>query len=302
MKNLKPLMKRVAAYMIDLVAVLVIASLVSSIPFLNKNMDSYQKTYGEYEEKYNEYAEYIKLLEESYKDEELTEEEYNKLIEKEIYKDIIISKYEDKKLSIKEYKEVITEINQEFDKIANDYVYKLNKKGVSNSIITLSCTLLYFGVIQYFLKGQTIGKKLLKLKVVSATDKKINILNYIFRTLIVNDVLLNGIGIVFLLVTSQKVYTSANNILGMLISVVEAIIIFLVMTREDNRGLHDLLFNTKVISTEKEEEEPKEIVTESKTTSKKKVIDAEYKEEKIEEKKKETKTKKKTTSKNNKTR
>ena len=42
MKNLKPLMKRVAAYMIDLVAVLVIASLVSSIPFLNKNIMNMQ--------------------------------------------------------------------------------------------------------------------------------------------------------------------------------------------------------------------------------------------------------------------
>ena len=36
----------------------------------------------------------------------------------------------------------------------------------------------YFGIIQYFLKGQTIGKKILKLKVISASTKKINILNY----------------------------------------------------------------------------------------------------------------------------
>ena len=293
MKNLKPLMKRVAAYMIDLVAVLVIASLVSSIPFLNKNMDSYQKTYDEYEEKYNEYSEYIKLLEESYKDEELNEEEYNKLIETELYKDIIISKYEDKTLSVKEYKDVVIEINKEFDKIASDYVYKLNKKGVSNSIITLSCTLLYFGIIQYLLKGQTIGKKIMKLKVMSANDKKINIFNYILRSLIVNDVLLNGIGIIFLLLATQKTYTSANNILGMIISVVETITIFLVMTREDRRGLHDLLFNTKVISTETEE--PKEIISKTKTESKNKIIDVEYKEEKP--KNKEIKSKKKTTSK-----
>ena len=43
------------------------------------------------------------------------------------------------------------------------------------------------------------------------------------------------------------------------------------MTRVDKRGLHDLLFNTKVISVEKENK------TESKNT--KKIIDAEYKEE-----------------------
>ena len=62
MRNLKPLMRRVCAYMIDLFVVLIIASLVSSIPFLNKNMDKYQKTYSEYEEKFNDYSDYIKLL------------------------------------------------------------------------------------------------------------------------------------------------------------------------------------------------------------------------------------------------
>ena len=61
MKNLKPLMRRVCAYMIDLFLVLILATLVSSIPFLNKNMDKYQKTYDEYEEKFNDYSEYIKL-------------------------------------------------------------------------------------------------------------------------------------------------------------------------------------------------------------------------------------------------
>lgn len=297
MTNLKPIIKRVAAYMIDLFVVLIIASIVSSIPFLNKNMDAYQKTYKEYENKYKEYSEYMTLLQETYQDEEMTEEEYNKLIAKEKYQDILISKYEDNKITKGEYKEIIEEINKEFDKVASDYVYKLNKQGISNSIITLSCTLIYFGVIQYFLKGQTIGKKILKLKVISASDKKINIFNYLLRSLIVNDVLLNAIGIIFLAFASQKLYTSANNTIGMIISIVEAIIIFLVLTREDKRGLHDLLFNTKVISLEVPETEEKETVLETKKTSRKKVIDAEYKEEKEEPKKKVNKSKKKQDSK-----
>lgn len=261
MKNIRPLMKRVCAYMIDLFIVLIIASLISSIPTLNKGIDDYQKTYSEYEKKYNEYAEYLKSLESAYNDSEITEEEYNELIKVENYKDLITSRYEDQKISKGEYNKIVEDINNEFDSLAKDYVYTLNKKGVSNSIITLSCTLLYFGIIQYFLKGQTIGKKLLKLKVISASDKKLNILNYIFRSLIVNDVLLNGIGIVFLLLTSKKVYIQADNILGILISICEAVIIFLVLTREDQRGLHDLLLNTKVISTEELEKTSEEEAT-----------------------------------------
>lgn len=275
MTNTRPLMKRVCAYLIDLLIVLTLSSIISSIPALNKNMDDYQETYKKYTEEYNKFAEYLSSIEESYEDDEITEEEYTKLIEIEKYKEIITSKYEDNKISQGEYKEIVNDINNQFDELSKDYVYILNKKGVSNSIITLVCTLLYFGVLQYFLKGQTIGKKLFKLKVVSASQSKITILNYILRSLIVNDIFLNGVGILFLLLTSKTVYTQANNILGILISISEATTIFLVLTRDDRRGLHDLLFNTKVISTNNIDEEKKEITNNGKN----KVIEADYKEE-----------------------
>ena len=266
MTNIKPLMKRICAYMIDMIVVLILATLVSNIPVFTKGMEDYQKTYTKYEEEYTEYSEYLELLKESYTDEELSEEEYTKLTEVITYKEIIASKYDDNNISKGEYKEIVNSINEQFDKVVADYNYILGKEGISNSIITLSCTLLYFGVIQYFLKGQTIGKKLLKLKVVSASDKPINVLNYLLRTLIVNEVLLNAVGLVFLFYTSKSVYLQANNYLGIILSIIEGIIIFLVLTREDQRGLHDMLFNTKVISVEK-------------SVSKTQVIDAQYKEE-----------------------
>lgn len=267
MTNIKPFMKRLVAYTIDTVIILVVSSLISSIPFLNKGMDEYQKTYKEYEEEYNKYSEYLTLLETSYKDEEITEEEYTKLTEISEYKEIIEDEYEDKKISKGEYNDIVEEVNEEFDEIAKDYIYILSKKGISNSIITLTCTLVYFGVIQYFLKGETIGKKLFKLKVVSANNKKLNILNYLLRSLIINDILLNTIGILFLAFATKAVYLKADSLITTLVSVVEAVIIFLVLTREDQRGLHDLLFNTKVISTVENNKEDNKII-EAKTEEK----------------------------------
>ena len=238
------------------------------------------KKYNEYQDKYNEYADYLKLLEESYKDDEIDEEEYTKLTEEEKYQTNIKEYYEDNKISQGEYKKIVNELNEDYSTIANNYTYKLNKLGSFNSIITLICTLLYFGLFQYLLKGQTIGKKILKLKVVSASNKKINILNYILRSLIVNDVLLNGVGVIFLLTTSKKVYLQANNILGILISISEAIIIFLVVSRDDHRGLHDLLFNTQVIDLDIRNNENEES-TKITNIDDNKVIEAEYKEEEI---------------------
>ena len=48
------------------------------------------------------------------------------------------------------------------------------------------------------------------------------------------------------------------------------------MTREDQRGLHDLLFNTKVISTEEIQENT---IKKTPSKGKKKIIDANYEEE-----------------------
>lgn len=280
MNNIRPLIKRVLAYMIDLIIIITITSLITYIPIFDKKMDSYEKKYNEYQDKYNEYADYLKLLEESYKDDEIDEEEYTKLTEEEKYQTNIKEYYEDNKISQGEYKKIVNKLNEDYSTIANNYTYKLNKLGSFNSIITLICTLLYFGLFQYLLKGQTIGKKILKLKVVSASNKKINILNYILRSLIVNDVLLNGVGVIFLLTTSKKVYLQANNILGLLISISEAIIIFLVVSRDDHRGLHDLLFNTQVIDLDIRNNENEES-TKLTNIDDNKVIEAEYKEEEI---------------------
>ena len=280
MNNIRPLIKRVLAYMIDLIIIITITSLITYIPIFDKKMNSYEKKYNEYQDKYNEYADYLKLLEESYKDNEIDEEEYTKLTEEKKYQTNIKEYYEDNKISQGEYKKIVNELNEDYSTIANNYTYKLNKLGSFNSIITLICTLLYFGLFQYLLKGQTIGKKILKLKVVSASNKKINILNYILRSLIVNDVLLNGVGVIFLLTTSKKVYLQANNILGILISISEAIIIFLVVSRDDHRGLHDLLFNTQVIDLEPRNNENEES-TKITNIDNNKVIEAEYKEEEI---------------------
>jgi len=273
MKNINIVMKRVCSYMIDIIIVTIFATAITYIPFLRKDETKYQEKYNEYTQKYSEYTQFYQLLASSYEDNKITEEEYDKLIKEEKYNELIIKSYEDKKISQGEYKKISNKITEDLNKLKNDYTYILGKIAISDSIIILICTLIYFGIIQYFLDGQTIGKKLLKIKIISSSAKKINILNYILRSLIVNNVLLNTAGIIFLAFSSKTTYFKVDSIIATLVSIVEAIIIFLVLTREDARGLHDLLFNTKVVSIEE--------INSNKFIEKtdKKVIDTDYKEE-----------------------
>lgn len=282
MKNINILLKRICAYMVDIVIVMFISILISSIPYISKDNEKYEEKYNEYLNEYNKYTEFKTLFEQTYEDEEITEEEYNNLLEKELYNDLIKSKYEDNKITNGEYKEILKEYETDFTKMSEDYNYKLTKLSYKDTIIILLCTLFYFAIIQYFLKGQTIGKKLFKLQVVSFNDKKVSITNYILRSLIVNNVFLNLLGVLFLLITKKETYLTLNNILSILVSLTEGIIIYLVLTRDDSRGLHDIIAKTKVISLEetketqvkvidqKEKEEVKVIETGKKGKSRKK--------------------------------
>ena len=138
MTNIKPFIKRIGAYVIDLMIVLVLGTIITSIPIFSKNVDKYQKIYDEYVLEYNEYTDYLELLKESYKDEKITAEEYNKLIEIETYKEIIISKYNDNEFSKGEYNKSVEEINEQFNGVVGDYDYILSKEGIYNSITTLT--------------------------------------------------------------------------------------------------------------------------------------------------------------------
>lgn len=255
MKNLdlKIVLKRVGAYMIDIIITICLATLITAIPVFNKKYQKYQDKYQEYTQIYTDYTNIKNLLSSSYEDSEISEEEYNKLLEYNLYKNIFSSYYEDSKITKDEYDDILEDINKTYTNTAKEYNYELQKLGITNSLITLITTLVYFGIIQCLLKGSTLGKKIMSLKVVSANDKKITIFNYLLRSLIINNVLLNGINLIFLSYTSKEIFLQCDNIISLLVSIIEAITIYLVITRPDHRGLHDLLCNTKVIDTKEKD-------------------------------------------------
>ena len=247
--NLEPTIKRVSAYMIDILLVTIIASLITSIPLLNKNYHKYQEKYNEYQEKYKQYIDINKELKESYQDELINEEEYNNLLKNNLYQEKLTSIYEDNTITKEEYNDLLNDIDKEYNQTVKDNNYKLKKLGISNSVITILTTLLYFGIIQYLFKGQTLGKRILNLKVVSSNNKKLTIINYLLRTLIINNILLNGINVLFLSLTTRNIFEKCDNIVSFLITFIETLTIYYVISRKDNRGVHDLICHTKVIST-----------------------------------------------------
>lgn len=162
----------------------------------------------------------------------------------------LTEEYANQKITKEEYLTKGSEIN-----------YSLSKETVAESIVTLVITISYFVVFTYFMNGETIGKKIMKIKITSNNQKKLTMNNYLVRSLIINSILLQFISILTILFLDKKTYLSVYNIISNVFSIIFVVSFMMILFRKDGRGLHDILANTKVISTEKKEQD----VTEKET-------------------------------------
>ncbi len=153
----------------------------------------------------------------------------------------LINNYKDNKIKKDDYEKELITLN-----------YKLGQENVVNGVITIVTIIIYFGVIEYFWDGETVGRKLTKIKLVSNKDKqKLHLGNYLIRTFILNNILFRILLIIGVYVFKEEPYFNFASIISFIESVVESVILIMVVLRKDNRGLHDMVAQTKVIDVAK---------------------------------------------------
>lgn len=203
-----------------------------------------------------------------------------------------------------EYTELLEQANAgdidpedaEYEEKIIDLNYQINKYKVVSSSISAGSLLLYFALLQWALKGQTIGKKIMKIKVVAnREDKKLNIGNYILRSLILNNIIFTIVLIVGVYLFKEDGYYNLSMIVSYLQLLVMSIIMLMIVLRKDFRGFHDIVAGTKVIDVspnalvDKKEDDEEKVTIEAKENIKEK----ETKKSKNNKKKKNSKSKEK---------
>lgn len=128
-----------------------------------------------------------------------------------------------------------------------DLSYDMAYQNVVYVLIEVSLALGYFVVFQYKNGGRTLGKKLMHIKVVSATGEELTVNSFLYRALLLQslaiDVLL--IGGVFLL--KGQAYGAYELGFSLFQTIFVLTTLGMVLFRKDGRGLHDLLGGTKVV-------------------------------------------------------
>ena len=123
--------------------------------------------------------------------------------------------------------------------------YSLSRNNGLMTFITIIIDVLYFVVFQLYSKGQTFGKKLFKIKVIS-DEGDLSMNQMIFRSLIANVILANIINFGLITFTSKNIYTEASVCISMIQYVMMFISIIMATTKE-GRTIHDRVAHTRVV-------------------------------------------------------
>ena len=183
-----------------------------------------------------------------------SDDEYQEL-SKELYE--ITDKYKNEEIKEEVYLEVVNEIN-----------YKLTKINMPQTIVIIVVSILYYVLFNYYNKGQTIGKKLMKLRIINNNGNDLSINNYIIRMLVINPALSNLVNIILILTLSKEKYLIYESKFSTVFGVLYLLCFIFALYRSDGRGVHDLLASTIVVN-DKEEILGKNEIKEAEIVSKK---------------------------------
>lgn len=137
--------------------------------------------------------------------------------------------------------------NVDLIKLQYEFIYY----SFYSSLIILIVKVLYFIVFQYFNKGQTIGKALLKIRLVSERGK-LKFHQVLLTSLIVCNLLTSAVNLFVLRNLNMDTYLTVSNVISYIEIIIAVTIVIMINMRKDGKGLHDLLTKTKVVYVEKE--------------------------------------------------
>ena len=157
-----------------------------------------------------------------------------------------------------------TKLYEEQNKVLEDYVegsvsmeeyvnqmvdlsYDISKQTVIVSIVTIVISLLYYVVYPCYNNGQTLGKKLMKIKIKKIDESDLSMNDLLIRGMVNNSILVNIVNVIFVLFLSKNIFLSASSLASVIQYLVLIISLIMIAFTRNARGLHDLAAKTEVV-------------------------------------------------------
>ncbi len=129
--------------------------------------------------------------------------------------------------------------------------YSIDREMFLYSLVSIFISIGYFVIYPLYNGGQSLGKKLFNLKVVSNDDNDVSTNSLTLRYLLMHGIGVSIISMCLIFILNDLSYMYAVSILSILQFLVAISSVFMVLYRNDKRSLPDLIAGTKVIEVKK---------------------------------------------------
>ena len=121
------------------------------------------------------------------------------------------------------------------------------RESMLTLLLNIMFIIIYFIFIPFINSKQTLGMKIMNIKIASNNGKPITLSDLVLRNVITNGLgyLLLSLGIYYILPSNTFIITVS--ILGIIQLLLVIISSFMIIYKHDRRGIQDLISNTKVI-------------------------------------------------------
>ena len=150
-----------------------------------------------------------------------------------------IEEYQNKKIDIKTY------VNR-----TSDISYDMAKESGLTSIITIAIAVIYYVIYQLKSNGQTLGKKIMKIKVIKQDDGELTMNDMLFRAFLSNAIIFDIVILCFTLFTSKNVYFYGVGLFQGIEYLTIFISCIMILSSNTKQAIHDKLVKTEVIKVE----------------------------------------------------
>ena len=147
-----------------------------------------------------------------------------------------LEQYENMEITAGDYTDKVIDLN-----------YRLQKSNFTINILNVVLYVGYFVIFAYLNNGQTIGKKIVKIKVVNDKGKSPSICNMIVRSLFIYGIATLLYSVVFVYVLNNTMFTYGYIAITYVEAFFMMISFVMILYKKDGRGLHDIFGRTNVI-------------------------------------------------------
>jgi uncharacterized RDD family membrane protein YckC len=263
---MKRLIHRVLAFMLDLFIINLLLFAISNISFINTNKKEISyvtTTFREAQKQYNELSGKIdKMLTDKYID---LGEGLDLKTNYSYYYQFLYYIPLNEELNDEQIESVRNTINNSYKEAIYEYNYYVSKYSIKVNIIGIVLSILYFGVFEWYKKGKTIGKMVMRVKTVpnNPDTKNIPLYKYLIKAILVSGVLFTTANIIITLISHgtnegpfglewyNQAYAHVYNVQY----IYNTLFMLLIFIRRDERSIHDVLLGIKVILHDKKGKE-----------------------------------------------